>query len=206
VVPPHAGTIDQERTECPAPVRIAYRSLDRQWIIPDSRVIDFPRPELWRAAGEAQVFLSELHSAPVASGPAVTFAALVPDMHHFKDSEHIGSGEFAPVPAAVWDYDIGGMRVLRKWFSYRRANPGGRRSSPLDAIHADRWPHEWTAELIDLLTVLRRLVELEPQQEDLLGRSLTGPQITAADLTTAGVFPVPDVARRAHRNAPDLFS
>jgi hypothetical protein len=118
---------------------------------------------------------------------------------------HVGEGQFTPVPVAVWEYDVGGMQVVKKWFSYRKANPGGRRSSPLDDIHAERWPHEWTTELLDLLTVLRRLVELEPRQADLLEQILAGPQITVGDLTASGVFPVPATARRAHRHAPDLF-
>lgn len=65
--------------------------------------------------------------------------------------------------------------------------------------------------------MLRRLVELEPQQADLLERVVAGPQITVAELTAAGVFPVPGKARKAHRHAvdavpksdpaaPDLFS
>jgi len=129
-------------------------------------------------------------------------------IHHDLATEilHVGDGQFAPVPAAVWEYDVGGMQVVKKWFSYRKANPGGRRSSPLDDIHAERWPHEWTTELLDLLTVLRRLVELEPQQADLLEQILAGPQITVGDLTASGVFPVPATARRPHRHAPDLFS
>ena len=30
------------------PVRYGFRSFDRQWIIPDNRVINQPNPELWR--------------------------------------------------------------------------------------------------------------------------------------------------------------
>jgi hypothetical protein len=120
---------------------------------------------------------------------------------------HVGAGAFAPVPAAVWEYGIEGVPVVRKWFSYRKANPGGRVSSRLDTQHTDRWHSAWNEELNDLLTLLRRLVELEPVQADLLDRILSGPLITVAELTTAGVFPVPDVARRAHRRTgDDLFS
>jgi hypothetical protein len=112
---------------------------------------------------------------------------------------HVGSGEFAPVPAEVWAYDVGGMQVVKKWFSYRKADPGGKVSSPLDKIHVERWPHEWTTELIELLTVLRRLVELEAQQADLLTRIVASEQLTVKELTAAGVLPVPAIARRPHR-------
>jgi hypothetical protein len=66
----------------------------------------------------------------------------------------------------------------------------------------ERWPHEWRAELNDLLIVLARLVELEPAQVALLERVVAGPQVTAADLTADGVLPVPD---SAHHADPDLF-
>ena len=37
------------------PVRYGFRSFDRQWIIPDNRVINQPNPELWRSHSEQQV-------------------------------------------------------------------------------------------------------------------------------------------------------
>jgi hypothetical protein len=97
--------------------------------------------------------------------------------------------------------------VVRKWFSYRARNPRRHRpSSPLDARIAVGWRLTWTFELIDLLTVLHRLVDLEPAQAALLDHIVAGPQLTVTDLTGAGVFPVPDVARRAHRHSYDLFT
>ena len=38
----------------------AYRTLDRQWMLPDARLIDRPRPPLWAAAGPQQVFMTSL--------------------------------------------------------------------------------------------------------------------------------------------------
>ena len=50
--------------------RYGFRSFDRQWIIPDNRVINQPNPELWRAHSEKQVYLTALHRhvADVGSG------------------------------------------------------------------------------------------------------------------------------------------
>lgn len=63
-------------------------------------------------------------------------------------------------------------------------------TSPLDDIHIDRWPHEWVTELNELLTALRRVTDLEPEQAVLLDRILDGPTITVAELTASGVqFP-----------------
>ena len=48
---PRMKTIAEEAGPCATPQRYAFRSFDRQWIIPDSRVINQPNPELWRAVG-----------------------------------------------------------------------------------------------------------------------------------------------------------
>ncbi|MEU1449133.1 SAV_2336 N-terminal domain-related protein [Streptomyces mirabilis] len=114
----------------------------------------------------------------------------------------VGQGVFGPVPDAVWSYGVGGMNILRRWFGYRRERPTGRRSSPLDDIHVTHWPDEWSAELIDLLTLLCRLTELAEAQEGLLRGILAGPVVTEADLTEAGVLPVDAKARRDHPPVP----
>lgn len=332
----HHGTLAGESGPCPDPVRVAYRSFDRQWVIPDRRLIDRPRPELWEARRDGQVFVVEQHAQKIGSGPGLVFSSLIPDMHYFNvrggrvlpmlhpdgspnaaprlltvladrlgaqatvqdlvayiaavvahpgfteqfvgelvtpgirvpltadsgiwaeavdlgrevlwastygavmydpalgrpqnniryraddprsplstvaipgqplpdrirhDGEtlHVGAGCFAPVPEAVWEYDVGGMPVLKTWFSHRRAHPGGRVTSPLDGIHVDAWPYDWTKELNDLLTVLRRLVDLQPRQLDLLDRVLASPQLKVTDLTATGIFPIPRSARRPRR-------
>lgn len=334
----HTGTIGAERRVAPGLKRIGYRSFDRQWIIPDIRLLDRPRPELWEAQVPDQLFLVEQSSKPIKSGPGVVFSGLIPDMDYFKGSEggralpalhpdgtqnfapglvdaintalgssiepndlvayiagvvshpaytarfadelvtpgirvpitadlelwtqavalghqviwastygavfhdgsanrphgniaypagdlrlpmmlkplgatmpetirydpdaqtlHVGQAQFGPVPERVWLYDTGGMNVLNKWFSYRKANPGGKKTSPLDDIHADHWPLEWIREFIELLTALRRLVDLEPLQADLLERVLAHKTITASELTEAGVFPVPPRAKKIRR-------
>jgi hypothetical protein len=48
------------------------------------------------------------------------------------------------------------------------------------------WDLAWTTELIDLLTVLTRLVALEPVQADLLARVVAGQVLTAGELLDAG--------------------
>ncbi|MFF7165933.1 type ISP restriction/modification enzyme [Streptomyces sp. NPDC008086] len=44
---------------CPEPVRVLRAPFDEQWLIPDHRLIDAARPELWRVADEHQVFVLE---------------------------------------------------------------------------------------------------------------------------------------------------
>jgi hypothetical protein len=332
----HKETLLHEHGPCPTPVRVAYRAFDRQWVIPDLRVQDRPRPDLWRVRGATQMFVIEQHAQPLTAGPGLLFSAHIPDMDHFmghhggrvlplyRDSAglmpnlapglskafsqrlgtapgaedllayvacvaahsgftarfseelktpgvrvpltadpdlwseavrigrevlwlhtygerlsagrpsgapklpqgqrpkavvvipdtpdgmpekitydpetetlHVGSGEIRPVSSEVWEYEVSGMKVVKKWFDYRRTNPSGRRSSPLDDLNPDRWPAKFTTELLELLNVLGRCVDLEPQQAGLLDRICQGSLVSVADLEQAGVLPVPDRVRKA---------
>jgi hypothetical protein len=329
------------------PVRYAFRTLDRQWIIPDNRLINRPNPTLWDTYSGRQVFLTALEAHSPSSGSAVTFADLVPDLHHYKGNFggrtfplwrdarasisnikpallahlaksygrcvsaedvmayiaavlahpaftarfqkdlvrpglrvpltadaalfakaaalgrevvwlhtygerfadpkagrpsgaprlpkdkapfipkggtipgapeplpdemtydatkrrlHIGKGYIDNVPPEVWVYEVSGMNVLRQWFSYRkrdRSRPiiGDRRKpSPLGDIQPEHWPHEYTADLIDLLNVLGRLVLLEPSQAALLDAILAGDIEDSAKLKTAGALAAPEASETA---------
>lgn len=319
------GPFKNETRPEPTPVRVGYRSFDRQWILADSRLLDQPRPDLWAAKVPGQVFTVEQHSKRISDGPGVVFSSLIPDMDHFKGSEggrtlpllhpdgsanlapglaealstllevavdaedvlayvaavaahpgftdrfsdelgtpgirvplttdsdlfseatslgrnvvwlhtygealadpsegqpagdirfpsgdprqplahqpvtqmptgfsydadrqalKLGHGEWGPVGPQAISYTVGGKQILRSWLNYRKKVPGGKKTSPLDRVHVDSWPTEWTIELIDLLTVLTRLVELEPAQSDLLDRIVKGPIATAEALSEHGV-------------------
>lgn len=110
---------------------------------------------------------------------------------------YVGEGVIAPVETAAWNYGVGGMHVVGKWFTARQRHPKHvRRGSELDDIRPERWTPAFTDQLLRLLTVLTRLTDLEPTQADLLERILAAPLITADDLTLARVFPVPPEARK----------
>jgi hypothetical protein len=314
------GPFASERGAPPAALRVGYRSFDRQWVIPDSRLMHAESPPLWEARIAGQVFVTEQHAHEFNGGPGIVTTQLVPDMDHFngrggrvlpflhadgsanlasglvkalstslgnpvsssdvlayvagvvahssytrtfadelttpgirvpitsdpavwadavalgeqvlwvhtygetftgegrpagtvrypkgdpRQPQHekaitamptvmryadgvlrIGDGEFAPVRPDVWDYAVGGRNVLKSWFNYRKAEPGGKKTSPLDYVHVDAWDPDWSTELIDLLTVLTRLVELEPAQAGVLERVLAGRLLSTADLAAAGV-------------------
>jgi hypothetical protein len=330
----------REDRQAPEPVRVAYRSFDMQWLLPDSRLLDRPRPELWRARGPQQIYATEPHVQSIEGGPGLTFSSLIPDMHHFmgrggrvlplyRDAAaadpnvtpgllrhlravlrseitaedllayvacvtahpgytarfqaelrapgirvpltadpavfaaaveigrevlwlhtygercldasagrpagpprlpprerpkvtitipdtpdlmperidydeaaralHVGDGVIAPVPPEVWEYHVSGMRVVKKWFGYRKKNPSTKRSSALNDIRAESWTADMTGELLDLLNVLGRCVALEPTQGRLLDTLLAGPLISVTDLTGAGVLPIPALARKPPR-------
>jgi hypothetical protein len=119
-----------------------------------------------------------------------------------KKRLHIGKGFIDNVEPSVWRYEVSGKQVLRQWFSYRRKSRerptiGDRTpSSPLGRIQPDRWLTEYTTELINVLNVLGRLVELEAQQAELLDKICAGPMIGDTELHAAGALERPLAVKR----------
>ncbi|MCX5262410.1 DNA methyltransferase [Streptomyces canus] len=276
----------------PEPVRVLHAPFDEQWLIPDHRLIDAARPELWRVADEDQVFVVEtptdghgpqllatsllpllrpgrirpLYRRPGGTEPnlapgllqhlrtrlgitvepldvlAWILAAVRPDLtvpltddpelwsrgvesghrvlwlmrrdgdrpklpggrrpyvraplpsrplalDYDRDEEALllDEGRISPVPPKAWDFEAGGVRVLEQWFTARVTEP---EPGTLSAIRPATWPQPWTSELLELITVLALLADLQPFQDE------PTPRITASDLREAGVLPVPDSARR----------
>jgi hypothetical protein len=111
----------------------------------------------------------------------------------------VGAGRIDRVPPQVWAYEVSGWRVVKRWFEYRKRTPRGRRSSKLDHVVPTRWHPDYTTELLNLLQVLQRLVDLEPVQAELLDRICAGAQIAEADLEAAAILPLPASVRRPVR-------
>ncbi|MFF1452488.1 type ISP restriction/modification enzyme [Streptomyces sp. NPDC058274] len=63
---------------CPEPVRVLDGPFDEQWLIPDHRLIDAARPELWRVADERQVFAVEQTVVPDSPGPVLLASSVLP--------------------------------------------------------------------------------------------------------------------------------
>lgn len=77
------------------PFRYGYRSFDREWVIPDTRVSDRPRPELWAARSDKQIFLGTLTNTKLGKGPALVATPYIPDLHFFRGS--YGAKNIAPL-------------------------------------------------------------------------------------------------------------
>ncbi|WP_406391818.1 DNA methyltransferase [Streptomyces sp. NBC_00882] len=119
--------------------------------------------------------------APLPSRP------LTLDYDRDEEALLLGEGRISPVPPKAWDFEAGGVRVLEQWFTARVTEP---EPGTLAAIRPATWPQPWTSELLELITVLALLADLQPLQDASTSR------ITASDLREAGVLPVPDSARR----------
>lgn len=84
--PGNRTKIADELGACTEPICYGYRSFDRQWIIPDARLINQPNPNLWETHSERQVYLTVLTRSAPRSGPALTVTGLIPDLDHYKGS------------------------------------------------------------------------------------------------------------------------
>ena len=334
---PRSLPVADEQGACIPPIRYGTRSFDRQWIIPDNRLINQPNPKLWKSHSEHQVYLTALARTSPSAGPAITFTGLIPDLDHYNGrggrvfplwnnrdasvpnvpssllaylrqryqrpvsaedlmayiaavvahpafSAHfksdlaqpglripltadaelfaaaaelgrtiiwlhtfgerlvnpgrgrpagpprmapneaprvpadgairqgpaampdtidhdaasrrllVGGGCVEGVDARVWNYEVSGKQILRQWFSYRKANRErpiiGDRLPPsrLGELQPDHWLAEYTTELINVLNVLGRLVELEQSQAGLLQRICSAQTISVDELREAGAF------------------
>lgn len=119
------------------------------------------------------------------------------------DSEtlHVGDGQFAPVTPEQWAFSISGYQVVSGWLNARKAEPRGRTSSPLDQLRPASW--HFAGELLELLHVIERTLELEPQAALLLHLIAEGDLIDITQLqgpTTAESTP----PRPTHSSAVQL--
>ncbi len=341
--PFRGGQIAKDTESVVRPAKYAFRSFDRQWIIPDARVINRPNPTLWECHSDQQVYLTAPHDRAPSVGPALTFSAILPDLHHYNGRggrvfplwrdrtgttnvkpellreisevlkvtvsgadlmaylaavlanpaytaryqrdlvrpglrvpltadkslfnvavemgrqviwlhcfgerfvdaaagrpkapprmpagngpviprdgaiptspqkfpdriSHdatlhrltVGEGFIDNVPPATWEYEVSGKQVLSQWFSYRRLDRSrpiiGNRRKPSDLarVQIESWPVEYTTELMNVIHVLGRLVDLESSQSDLLDRICDGELLDAEDLRARGAFDVAGIVR-----------
>ncbi|MGE0421784.1 MAG: type ISP restriction/modification enzyme [Reyranellaceae bacterium] len=76
VVDDHGGSIQA--------IHYGFRSFDRQWIIPDARLINQPNPKLWGMLSPRQVLLTAPSDRSPSGGPALTLSAAITDLHHYN--------------------------------------------------------------------------------------------------------------------------
>ena len=82
--PVRLASVAEDKEPCVAPVEYGYRSFDRQWVIPDKRLINQANPSLWAIRSNKQVFLTALSRTSPSQGPGVTASAFLPDIDHYN--------------------------------------------------------------------------------------------------------------------------
>ncbi|MFJ4965001.1 type ISP restriction/modification enzyme [Streptomyces sp. NPDC088729] len=122
------------------------------------------------------------------------------EYHAEEEALVIGGGRISPVPAAAWEFTVGGVRMLELWFGRRAAAAAGLGADGAAADGAAAggrgWLRDWTSELLDLITVLALLDATAPRRAALRSRLERTPAITRDELRAAGVLPAPAAARR----------
>jgi hypothetical protein len=119
----------------------------------------------------------------------------------------IGDGTVSGVSSEVWNFEVSGMQIVRKWLGYRTAKGTGKAASSkneLDRIRPTRWHDDWNDELLDLLRVLTITVERQLDQASLVDRVCEGELIPANELPK----PEPgqrEVPKTLSSEAPSLF-
>jgi hypothetical protein len=121
-------------------------------------------------------------------------AANYPEKYEYNDATktlRVGDGKFAPVAPEVYEFEVSGLKVVQSWLGYRKKKPKGKKSSPLDKINPDKWPSEFTDELLELLCVLEATLAEYPAQAKLLSAVVKGPCFKVDELPA-----VPPAARK----------
>ncbi|MFY0539692.1 type ISP restriction/modification enzyme [Nannocystis pusilla] len=101
---------------------------------------------------------------------------------HVDEVLTVGEGQFAPVSAEVWGYEVSGLKVVQSWLAGRMLQRRGRTSSPLDALRPEAWSEALTAELLELLWVLERSLVLHRGQAEIFGQIVGGEVVSANEL------------------------
>ena len=79
-----AASVGKDKGGVVTPTRYGFRSFDRQWIIPDNRLLNRPNPSLWGLHSAKQVYLTALNRTSPVGGPGVSFTSCVPDLDHYN--------------------------------------------------------------------------------------------------------------------------
>ncbi len=173
----------------------------------------FVDPEAGRPAGPPRM-PRELAPRIPRDGSIPAAAEAMPDEMEYDAAKQrllVGSGFIDNVSPEVWAYEVSGKQVLTQWFSYRKRNRvrpiiGDRRPpSKLGDIQPEGWLADYTTELLNVIHVLGRLIELEPSQAKLLERVCSGPTISRAELAAADALRVPGKWRKTLGVISGLF-
>jgi len=79
-----AISVADDKGEVMTPARYGFRSFDRQWVIPDTRLLNQPNPTLWGLHSTRQVYLTALSRTSPSNGPGLSFTGCVPDLDHYN--------------------------------------------------------------------------------------------------------------------------
>jgi hypothetical protein len=125
----------------------------------------------------------------------------MPEKVEYNEEERtlkLGAGVWTDVGPRTRNYTISGTNAIDLWVGYRKKEPNGRVSSPLDYIILTSWTTQLSREFHELLVVLTRLVAIEDEQAQLLDDIMESDLLSYDMLQEYGVkFP------QDYKNSPD---
>lgn len=108
-----------------------------------------------------------------------------PERHSYDEETqtlHVGKGTFGPVSKVVREYSISGLDVIGSWLDYRMKQGAGKRTSELDKFRPTRWPAAFSEELLRVIWILERTIELGPKLDALLDEIVVSPLFLTSEL------------------------
>jgi len=110
------------------------------------------------------------------------------DFDPTTETLRVADGVLTGVSDSVWQFEVSGMDVVRKWLGYRMEKPAGRAASstsPLDQIRPTTWLPEWSTELVEVVTAIKESLAMIPDGIALLEEIVSGPLIDGDELPVA---------------------
>ena len=141
------------------------------------RAVTFGRELIFLHSFGERMATSQHWPVPTAKCLKAVPASNLPERFAYDEAQrllHVGEGTFGPVSLEVWNYEVSGLKVLQSWLGYRMRRRKGKKSSPLDDIAPAGWSAEFTSELLRLITLLERSVQMAPAQGALLDEIVSG--------------------------------
>jgi hypothetical protein len=173
--------------------------------VPGPRVPLTKDPSLFREGVELGAYLLWLHTygeryaegrswPPKGRARWAKSPSAYPEGHSYDPGTrilHVGDGKVEDVAPEVYGFEVSGFFPVKSWLGFRQKNRRGRKSSPLDGIVPSKWTPDLGRELLELLWILEKTLEIYPKQKGLLQKVLKGPLFTVNQLPT----PTPDQRR-----------
>jgi len=97
----------------------------------------------------------------------------------------VADGVLVGVSREVWQFEVSGLQVIKKWLGYRTVRGAGKAvssESPLDKIRPSTWNSEWSTELREIVHVLKHTLNLLAHGTSVLQEILNSELILASDL------------------------
>jgi hypothetical protein len=176
--------------------------------VPGPRVPITKDPSLFREGVELGAHLLWLHTygeryaegrswPPKGRARWAESPSAYPEGHSYDSKTrilHVGGGKVEDVAPEVYEFEVSGFFPVKSWLGFRQKNRRGQRSQSLDDVVPSEWsedlddvvPSEWSKdlgqELLELLWVLEKTLEIYPEQKELLQKVLEGPLFTVDEL------------------------